>query len=145
PRFSVGDNILPGHGVAVDDDFDWHFARFPNARSLDVPVGLFVVRAILDFRIRLFVQARGDARGHVHRAGLRKFQFAAVRAHGQVVDLEIEQVTLAVADIIASFADAFAPVGVIQFAVELLIGPAQSDTFAVDSRKIRLPADAGAE
>ncbi len=51
----------------------------------------------------------------------------------------------AVADVVTSLADAFAPGVKGQLAIELDVGAAEADPLAVDAREIGLAADAGAE
>ena len=53
--------------------------------------------------------------------------------------------TFAVADVIASVPNPFAPFVVVQLPVQVHIAAAQPDFFAVDAGEIRLPANPGAE
>lgn len=141
---AVGGNGLFGDGIAVDDEFDGDGAGGVDAGAFDVPVRLFVELAVLEIGVGCFVEARGDFGGNGDGARFLERKFAFAFAHADVIDAKINDVAFAVADVVAAEAEAFAPVFVVEFAVELHVGAAEANAFAVDAGEIGFATDAGA-
>ena len=79
---------------------------------------------------------------HLHRRRRVELQLAALLADRHVVDLEVDQVALAVADVGPALLDPLAPAVEVELAVvELDVDPAQADPLAVDAGEIGLAAD----
>src|SRR6516164_3479651 len=105
--------------MAIDHQLNRDLARIADASSLDVPIGFLVIAALLNVIIRFFIEQGCDRRNDLNRTGLRELQLASVLAHGYVVDTEVQNMALAITDVIAALADAFTPAVVVEFTVEL--------------------------
>ncbi len=115
--------------------------------ALQVPVGLLVERPRLDragLGRDVRVEMGGDLGGDLHRARRVELQLAARFAGRRVVDPEVDQVAVAVADIRPALLDPLAPLVEVELAVvELDVDPAQADALAVDAGEVGLAADLG--
>ena len=81
--------------------------------------------------------------GDLGLAGV-ELEFAAVLADLDVVDLKVDQVAAAIADVGAALLDALAVAVEVELAVvELDVDSAQAHAFAVDAGKVGLAADLG--
>ena len=141
----ISEEVLPRHGHSVDDQFQRHLACPAEAGPLDLP-DKAVSRRGVDFLIQQGCDLGGDVDGDVGFLPVPVHaQLTPALAHRHVVHLEVEQVAVAVAHVVASQPDAFAPVVVGQLAVELHVAAAQAHALAVDAGEICLTTRAHAE
>src|SRR5262249_57179515 len=108
----------------VDDYFDRHRAGAGDAGELQIPVRPWVDSP------RLLVQPGGDGRGDSQGSGLAQADLASVCARRQAVNAEVHQVASAVAHVAATLVDSVYPCVVIQFALQLDVGPAFAHSLA---------------
>ena len=142
---AIGEDVFGGDDLAIYDQFDGDEAGVIDSSTLDIPVRLFGLGALFEGRIWGWVETGGDASGDIDGGGLGEFEFASVFAHEDRIHLEIHEVTFAVADVVFSFADPFAPLVVVELAWEFDVRSAEADLFAVDAGEIGFAADAGFE
>ena len=72
---AVGDDLLPGDRVVVDDDLNRHLPRVADPRPLDVPVRLLIEPRVANFlrlRRRLLLEPGGHVERHLHLARLAR-------------------------------------------------------------------------
>ena len=131
----------------VDHDLDRHLARFANPCTLQVPVGLLHERAIVNRAgqgRRFRVEKSGGLGGHLDRGGRIEFELAARLADPQIVDLKVDQMAAAIADIRPALLDSFTPCVKIELAVgQLDVNAPQADAFAVDAGEVGLAGNLG--
>src|SRR5207344_1254492 len=91
--------------------------------------------------IRLLIQSCSHSGGDVHIPRLTQPELAPTRACCQPIDLEIDQMTLAIRDVAPSITSSCNPLVIGELAVESHIAASQTHTLIVDARKIRLTAN----
>ena len=105
----VGDNASRRDDVAIDDQLDRHFPGAAEARTFQIPVGLFVTTLAADRVVWRFGKASRYQRAHANLSRLRQPHLAAAGPDVTIVDAKVEEVALAVGDVGAAIANAFGP------------------------------------
>ena len=143
-KFAIGRNSFFGDRVAIDEELDLDISGVALSRPFDMPVGFLALGFAFHDGIDLFIEPAGEVDLGGNFSGFVQFNFAIVSADFLIVDGKVHEVAAAVADVIASRANSFAPFVVGEFAIDFDIAAAQPDALAIDTGEVGLAADAGA-